>query len=840
MFTDSQTPGSQVEIKILTLTMEKHRAVRHSFVQVHEHCPRRPYLELVVPPEASAVTSATFTTDSRDQGWADDKSVSYTWFEVALRRPAGRSDVAAIRIQHNKAGEDEFFTATTHWNTQSTSPRAKWWLGIVQPGDVIQLIPRAQFPGWVNIIRQGSIEIEYQVRVEDENLQQGWETSPGVASPGLIYRLDYGNRQIRVLVVKPGTYESDIEAEFEYVNLAGSSDQHIGFHALSYYWGDSTKSTSISIDAKGRVGHKIGISSTLERAIRRFRSPDVPLRIWIDAICINQDDLEERAQQVAMMGSIYSGADMVRIWLDDYVLGLDTALRIIRDIYNVNKRVCLGGSQCQCSSTKHTLPAEQLDEITQPKEWHSFGYTREVFGRYHAMKSFDASAIDAAGGEGEVHFTNFMQTFFHHPWFQRVWVVQEAILSHKTVVYSTSEEIPWEELLLINEMASTPEYAGEARWSVQARDSMPAIWNALPGRHGRTAEGKTKLLPILDVFLKALDLKATNPRDKLFALLAFGHETSEADKIPSLLRPDYSKPLENVMADFTRWWILEYHSLNILSFLHCQSTRAWRRTLWDEDPQLNTPALSGPSWALGTDGYAQCSSMTLREQFPSLLPTGAADTVPDEDLIRLADDSNPLELALRGYKVGEIVALGHPPQDMVSAENKDKQMLAAVFNRLFDPSARMGVWLLQGVNYHEEHWDPAALEYMLLDHIQAHFSYIPAPCQHTLLPAADGGSGYTCYETTDLPSCVERCFFVLSNGMYGLCPWTAQRGDVVTLLQGGGVPYLLRPVPEHLQSNGDTGSNRYQFVGECFAEGIADGKTVGDGDLGNSERFVLV
>ena len=775
------------------------------------------------------------------KGWADDKSISYTWFEVALRRPEGRSDVAAIRIQHNRAGDENFSTATTLWETQSISPRSKWWLGIIQPGDVIQLIPKAQFPGWVNIIRRGSIEIEYEVREEDVNLHRNLGLSASAESTGSIYKLlGYGNRQIRVLVIKPGTYQSDIETEFEYVNLGGTSDQPTRFYALSYYWGDSSKNASLSIDMEGKAVHKIGISSTLERAIRRFRRPDVPIRIWIDAACINQDDLEERAQQVAMMGSIYSGADMVCVWLDDYVLGLATALRIIRDIYNVNKRICLGGSQCRCPGTKHTLPAEELDKITQSKEWHTFGYTREVFSRHHAMQSFDSSAIDAGGGEGEVHFTNFMQTFFHHPWFQRVWVIQEAILSHKTVVYSASEEIPWEELVFINEMASTPEYAGEARWSVQARDSMPAIWNALHQRHDRTLEVKTKLLPILEVFLKALDLKATNPRDKLFALLAFGHETCEADRIPSLLRPDYSKPLENVMADFTRWWILEYRSLDILSFIHCQATRAWRRTLWDEDPRLGTPILSGPSWALGTDGYAQCSPITLRQQFPSILPTGVVNAEPDEDLIRLKDDSNPLELALRGYKVGEIVALGHPPQEMISAQYKDKQMLAAAFNRLFDPSARMGVWLLQGVNYHEENWDPQALEDMLSDHTQAHFSYVPASWQQTLLPTADGGSGYMYYETIDLPSCVERCFFVFSNGRYGLCPWRAQGGDVVALLHGGGVPYLLRPVPDHPRSEGDAGNNRYQLVGECFVEGITNKKTAGDGDLSNSEIFILV
>lgn len=613
----------------------------------------------------------------------------------------------------------------------------------------------------------------------------------------------------------------------------------MGFHALSYYWEDASEKASVSIQDRGEaiagdVGSKIGISGTLERAIRRLRSSAtaLPLRIWIDAVCINQEDLEERAQQVAMMGSIYSRAEMVHVWLDDYVLGLDEALRLIRDIYNVNKRCCPGGTQCQCSGTKHTLSAEQLDEITQATEWHSFGYTREVFSRHRLRSNFGALATDAGSGgsKDDVHFTYFMQTFFHHPWFQRVWVIQEAALSPKTVVYSANEEIPWEELLMINEMASTPEYAGEARWSVQTRDSMPAIWNALANSHGKGP------LPILEVFLKALDLKATNPRDKLWALLSFGHETREADKIPALLLPDYSKPLDEVMANFTRWWILEYRSLDILSFVHCQPTRAWRRTLCDGDPRANMPTVSGhPTWALGTDGYAQWSAMTLRKQFPSVFAQlTLAQSAPDLDLIRpsSSSDTNTLELALRGKRLGSIAALDHPAREMVAPSPSDDKhkTIAAAFNRLFDPSARMGVWLLRGVNYHEEHFNPEVLEDILNCHFEAHYDYVVdhEMKQHVLFPAADYSSGYERYERCDHPACVERCFFVLDRGgMYGLCPWTAREGDVVVLLQGGGVPYLLRPVRD---------GGKYELVGECFVE--SGGR--GDEEISGSEVFVLV
>ncbi|KAK5654223.1 hypothetical protein OQA88_7398 [Cercophora sp. LCS_1] len=874
--------------------MKKHSVARSSIAQVYEHCPRRPYVELAVPQDALTVSSAVFTTESRDQGWADDKSTSFTWFDVALRRPEGRSDVADIKIHSNAVGKQEFSRATTRWDSmtpgsQRTLPRVETWLRVLKPGDVILLIPRAQYKCWVNIVRQASIGIEYVARPEASEVAASsgdakfHRLSDDIRVHPTIHRpLNYADQQIRVLVITPCEqgYHGKFVGHFEYINLAKSVEtETTGFHALSYYWSDASAEVPFPIcdgeDVPGSARSIIGVSGTLYKAICRLSSKATatgPLRIWIDAICINQDDLEERSQQVAMMGSIYSRAEVVHVWLDDdFVPGLDEALRLIRDIVNVNTRICPGATQCRCQGTKHTLSTEQINGIIHDAASHFVGYGPEVFAQHIAGGHFSSAAKDAGnGGEGQhdVHWAYFMQSFFHHPWFQRVWVVQEAILSPKTVVCSANEEIPWEELLMVNKIASMPEYAGQARWSIQTHDSMPAIWNVLTESHGKGP------LSILEVFLKALDLKATNPCDKLWGLLSFGHETREAAKIPLLLRPDYSKPVNKVMADFTRWWILEYRSLDVLSYVHSQATRAWRRTLWDQDPRIDATAAGAerPTWALATNGYAQLSHVTLRAQFPipfSHLPL--TKVPPDLDLIRPPSDPdttyNPLELTLRGTRLGAILALGHPPREMVAPlpwhsdklEKEKYKTLAAVFNRLFDPSARMGVWLLRGVNYHDEEWDPAVLHDVLECHVRAHWGYVvdEGARQHILLPqdavgggvvdgegkngeevvgAGDGGgeNTYQREESYDLPACVERCFFVLDTrdktgkGTYGLCPWTAREGDVAVLLRGGGVPYLLRPV-------GNAHEGKYQFVGESFVE--LDG---GAEDGSAEEVFVLV
>lgn len=191
----------------------------------------------------------------------------------------------------------------------------------------------AHFPCWVNIVLEGSIEIEYEARAADSLRKSAVATNVS-----RVYRALGEGRQIRVLVVKPGPPEAKIEAKFEYVDLAEPLETRHQFQALSYFWGDSLEKIPILIEADYLVGtvSTVGISPTLDRAIRRLRNPDAPLPIWIDAVCIKQDDLQERARQVAMMGYIYAQSTMVHIWLDDRVLALDQALRLIRDIYNCN------------------------------------------------------------------------------------------------------------------------------------------------------------------------------------------------------------------------------------------------------------------------------------------------------------------------------------------------------------------------------------------------------------------------------------------------------------------------------------------------------------------------
>ncbi|KIM93325.1 hypothetical protein OIDMADRAFT_74457, partial [Oidiodendron maius Zn] len=96
--------------------------------------------------------------------------------------------------------------------------------------------------------------------------------------------------------------------------------------ALSYCWGDQSETQTISID-----GRKFQVTSNLEAALRQLRA-DGCVRLWADAICINQQDTEERSKQVLQMSYIYKRARKVVAWTGLAGSGSDGAIVLIGNL----------------------------------------------------------------------------------------------------------------------------------------------------------------------------------------------------------------------------------------------------------------------------------------------------------------------------------------------------------------------------------------------------------------------------------------------------------------------------------------------------------------------------
>ncbi|KAI7554611.1 hypothetical protein KC331_g420 [Hortaea werneckii] len=120
--------------------------------------------------------------------------------------------------------------------------------------------------------------------------------------------LDKEKRQIRIILLQPSEEEDDaLYADLEIVSL----DSEPEYKAISYVWGDASDTTIMFVNG----GKAIKITKSLAAALRCFRDSRAFVALWADAVCINQENLQERADQVRIMGRIYATAIQVNIWL---------------------------------------------------------------------------------------------------------------------------------------------------------------------------------------------------------------------------------------------------------------------------------------------------------------------------------------------------------------------------------------------------------------------------------------------------------------------------------------------------------------------------------------------
>ena len=116
--------------------------------------------------------------------------------------------------------------------------------------------------------------------------------------------------------------EAPIQCKLFNYSLVGAN--HL-YEALSYVWGSRQDLKTISIDKDC-----LQVTPNLHMALMRLRDRFIERVIWIDAICINQEDIQERSAQVQRMARIYGKANRVIVWLGPEADQSDEAFNAIR------------------------------------------------------------------------------------------------------------------------------------------------------------------------------------------------------------------------------------------------------------------------------------------------------------------------------------------------------------------------------------------------------------------------------------------------------------------------------------------------------------------------------
>ncbi|KAF2705763.1 HET-domain-containing protein [Pleomassaria siparia CBS 279.74] len=831
---------------------------REKRINVCEYCPERPYVELQLPTNVTHVEKIVIRITSHDQGFCDDDGLrgrgGYTWFEVNVSTPTARNNVPRRLIARNIAGQ--WKTQVHHVLVERESsddddslPR---FLDEIKGGDIVQIFPKARWQGWVNHVHA----IDLEVRGKTSPLQ----LRDAVADVKPSYhQLDRAQRSIRLLAIHPGSGSDPVACELVLISLL--QEKPTEYEALSYCWGNSGERKTILLHQSDAAAKNVQISIALYGALLHLRQSTTTRYIWADALCINQDDLSECADQVGMMGEIYTRARDVIVWLGEGTDETKAAANTIRNVF-----------------AHYQAPTEL--ELSQ-------GLSRGSFPLGISPVGVQFQQVDSNHmGPSILQLSRF----FGIPWFWRVWVVQEAWLSKQAIFCCGDDVIEWDSVWKANVWMNIngfnmPEFE---------QKSLPLIWNSLIKLQELSEHGQPPLrLGLLDLVIQGLDLKATDPRDKIFGLLGLADET-HSGQIPAsdgLIYPSYTKSASRVFTDFTRWWIQKHKSLKILSVVHATRGRTWQSlqcTSSADTPSYDVPPTEHPSWALWHSGKSKWASELLGFS-TSYHASGDTQVLSKPSPL---SDKEALQLKLGGIRLGTISSI----KPFFWNGNDDE--ICEVFNRLFDASGARRIWnnpVSSGLQLNEENWDD------IDKHFSAHYgdgesdnggsehpSYDGAGTsdpaasddESETLEAAHSGdeqSGTTNITRVsddeaemsddinsgedDMPigsdstqisndyaeafeagsesemvpdfPCLDDCLFTMSNDSVGLCPAGTRVGDVLVVLFGGSVPYILRDRTED-------GEKRWQFVGECYAQGIMDGSAL-DGSLEkNEEEFVLV
>jgi hypothetical protein len=347
-------------------------------------------------------------------------------------------------------------------------------------------------------------------------------------------RIEQG--KIRLLVIQPGRFEDDLHLDL----LAVSLDRLPQYKALSYEWGEGPAIHAVILrdyvqrskdikDPKKRlqflmfctVGTHFFVRRNLFDALRHLRSNNDLVNLWVDAICINQQDDDEKTEQLTRMADIYNRAFNVNVWLGTANQTSDKAMDFIREL----------------------VQFEQLQAML---------HREESLGSWSALIDLMCSR-----------------------WFSRRWVIQELALSRTASVHCETKVVHWDDFADAISIFSgkIPVVKTEIRKSKKELHFKPeglSIVEALGARalvraksdllqkdtHGKILERNSTLEYLVSTLVS---FDATDPRDTIYALLSISRKNPQQH-----LLPNYKKSILEIYTDFVKYCIESSNSLDII------------------------------------------------------------------------------------------------------------------------------------------------------------------------------------------------------------------------------------------------------------------------------------
>ncbi|KAE8454660.1 hypothetical protein EG329_000283 [Mollisiaceae sp. DMI_Dod_QoI] len=609
--------------------------------------------------------------------------------------------------------------------------------------------------------------------------------------PAFAY-LQLGEKNFRMLCLKPGRKEETVVCSFQTVSL----DQQLEYEAISYYWGGSDPSwkDSVRIELEDSQRppkvHAVFIRNNLCSALKSLRHPSLLRYFWVDALCINRSDQDETNRQVALKLQIFHKAKNQCFWLGDnetFKAGLIFITKI--------------------------LDLAKIDTLIR-----------------------DEKSLD-----GWSDFVALLKNVA----FSRLWMVQEVSVAKNTTLHCGQQAIQYADFVdavamfiscrdeLIRLFRQNRRNYTELidRKITVTEQFIDVTTNTL--RVLRPDRGTIQRRLTLESLVSLLsDLTCTDHRDRIFSVLALAKdglpspegtqmEGSYVSQDAQSLKIDYGKKLEDVYQDFVVHVIIQSKSLDIIC-------RRWASAVPERETRL-------PSWVRPLQSSLQPpfdAKSSERTNADSLVGLPHHKCYHASQNTRADCTRNLQVLSVKGFRLDTITQLG--PR-------------ASEGNILYE-------WLeLGGCRLSDNDGDfvPEKFWRTLVGDRGPHCSNAPSWYHRALLYCLSHSTGNVDINTNRLITEYEaesslvvdflrrvqsviwnRKFLVCATGDWvGLAPMAAQVGDVVCILYGCSVPVLLRPIPD-VQNVAF-----WNVVGECYVHGIMDGEAIESSGMDRRDEY---
>ncbi|KAK5657901.1 hypothetical protein OQA88_2450 [Cercophora sp. LCS_1] len=613
-----------------------------------------------------------------------------------------------------------------------------------------------------------------------------------------------GPSDIRVLTVLPGLRGQPVECLLDTTLLETAGE----YTSLSYMWGDPRERRTLFLNNNLWLVSR-GVGDSLDR----IRHVSESRRVWIDSLCINQLDMEERSRQVALMRDIYEQSVDCVVWLGEFPSGqsstngpqvhwqgderdeelIDTCLSILGR--QLNDEENLAGALCLlwwASRDTHLFDMPLFRDPVLLQSW-------------------------------TLHYLKALCWMLSRPYWSRVWIVQEVAVSRQVTVYIGRFTMPFS--LVEKAVANLGVHLNGCCQDWMSSTLPPAFSDVIPD----LVNAAFSILPLRQIrkkwhdpsFQHSLTLprlvmstcsrKATDPRDKVYSLIGLVKDWNSQPPF----QPNYTKTTSQVFSEFAAWLL----SQDLSYLIFAPTSQRLMRELPSWQPDLS---------ATSSDDHA-CLQMIR----PALHLFNASQH--HKSNFTVARGRQKQCLILDGIKIGTIEATSKPFELWPFPD----------LSEVIPSSAN---------NYHPtgQPWEQAYWRTMYLD------------------VTGDGTSGsslrrlsetdiarimqdWTRYQRSDdtgagLPTWSldplviseihHKTVFRTESGYLGLVLGDVDVSDEVFLPLGSSIPFIIRRGRRD-EVEGHEEVECHRLVGWCYVHGIMDGELVGGLDNEEVGRWFL-